>query len=468
MGFFFVSFFLISTPAPTVVHFFYTPGCGHCMDLLLGEIPDLKARHRIEFRSYDIDILENLRLLEEMEKNVPSKGDDLPVVFVGDSVFYGPAAVRQKLGPTLNLLAAVRDTPPADTLPGTGDINLHYFRQSECPACSRTEVLLKAIKADYPRIVVRSYDIGDDSSKLLYEALAEQRRVPARLRLVVPAIFIGDDQLIKNITTGNLEALVRKYRRGSPRIDTLDLSTVHENIVGRFARFSLIAILLAGLLDGVNPCAFATLVFFVSYLVFIGRRRRDILSMAIAFVAAVFSSYFAIGAGAYHLLKALSCFPLIARVITVGFGIAALILGMLSLYDFFVAKKGAPARMILQLPPTVKKRIHEKIKKGTRRRSIIYGSFLAGALVSFLEFGCTGQVYLPTISFMISRAGHQATPYAALFAYNIAFVMPLIAIALVAVFLTTEGVGQFLARRIPIIKLLTALLFFLLGFLLLR
>ena len=234
----------------------------------------------------------------------------------------------------------------------------------------------------------------------------------------------------------------------------------------RFGRFSILGIIAAGLLDGVNPCAFATIIFFVSYLLFLGRRRRDIVLMAVAFISAVFIAYFLIGVGAYNLLKYLVGYEIIARIIFFSFGIVAIILGFLSLRDYGCARRGEFGKMLLQLPLGIKQRIHRDIKEKTAVRGIIIGSFLAGLIISLLEFSCTGQIYLPTITFMISRVGWRLKPILSLLVYNVMFVVPLIVIALLAVTFTTQRVIKSLSSKIPTIKLLTALLFFILGVLL--
>jgi cytochrome c biogenesis protein CcdA len=136
------------------------------------------------------------------------------------------------------------------------------------------------------------------------------------------------------------------------------------------------------------------------------------------------------------------------------------------LHDYFIAKRGQPGKMILQLPLSIKQRIHKDIKEKTAAGGIIFGSLIAGFLISFLEFGCTGQVYLPTITFMVSKAGFSLKPLFALFVYNIMFILPLIVIAFVATLFTTKKIAKSMETKIPAIKLLTAILFFALGILL--
>ena len=446
------------------------------MDIILKDIPELQKKYQFYFKKYDIDISENMALLEKMEEKVLNKGEDLPIIFIGDSVFYGPKNIHNKLENVLENLSKQfkptnRDTVKALTdsaLAVVGEINLYYFYQPGCRECSRAEILLNSCQKSYDKLKVYRFNIFEDSSKMFYEALAETRHVPQAKRLIAPAIFIGDDYLIKEqITSKGLDLLIEKYKAGSTKLDTLSLELGGNQILQRFYKFSIFGILLAGLLDGLNPCAFATLIFFVSYLLVIGRQRRDIILMAIFFILSIFVVYFAIGFGAYKLINYLSQFSIAAKLIFAGFGLLAIALGILSFRDYLLARRGDFNRMILQLPQVIKQRIYRDIQQKTAVGGIIFGSLVAGLFISFLEFACTGQVYLPTITFMTSRAGLSLRPFLALLAYNIMFIMPLIVIAVLATIIATEKIYRSFTAKVPLIKLLTAILFLGLGSLLL-
>jgi cytochrome c biogenesis protein CcdA/thiol-disulfide isomerase/thioredoxin len=470
-----IALILLFNQTPNItVHFFYSPSCGHCQDILLGDIPKLQKQFPFTLKKYDIDLLDNQKILEKMEEKVPDKTDEIPVVFVGDSAFYGPAEVRKKLGLTLKLLSLTipvnPDTtkpPPDSVIDLAGPIHLYYFYQPQCPECDRTEALLRAVQKKYRPVNVYRYNILEDTSKLFYETLAEHQHVPENQRLLVPAIFIASECLIKEIPASSLEQMVVKFALNCPRLDTIRVTNAGNNLFNRFKKFSILGIMAAGFLDGINPCAFATIIFFVSYLIFVGRRRRDILLMAIFFILAVFASYLAIGLGAYKVLQILTGFKIVAKIVFLAFGIFAIILGVLSLYDYYLSRKGETSKMLLQLPLGIKQRIHKNIKEKTGSAGIIAGSIAAGVAVSFLEFGCTGQVYLPTITFIISQKGPALKPVASLVLYNLAFILPLIVIAFVAAGFSAKKVGEFLEKRIPIVKIVTAALFFALGILLL-
>ena len=84
--------------------------------------------------------------------------------------------------------------------------------------------------------------------------------------MIAPTIFIGNDSLSpEEITDARVEALVEKYEKGegsSPlKVEQGEMKKAEETIVERFKAFGIFAILLAGLVEGLNPCALATLVF---------------------------------------------------------------------------------------------------------------------------------------------------------------------------------------------------------------
>jgi cytochrome c biogenesis protein CcdA len=434
-----------------------------------------QERYRFEIKKYDLDILENYRLLEKMEENVAEKGEDLPVIFIGDSVFYGPDEGREKLAGTIKSLVKTAGPLPRDTIKSpfntvkkeVGKIHLYYFYQTGCKECNRIEILITVLTRNYKNLKTHSFNIFDNKSKIFFESLGQKNNIPQAQRLIVPTVIIGKDYLIKEeITLKNVEALLKKYKKGSLKFEFTYSEGAEQSIADRFRHFSIFGIIFAGLLDGVNPCAFATLIFFVSYLLFIGRRRRDIVLMAIFFICAVFITYFAIGIGAFNLLKYITGIQIIAKIIFLAFGVIAIVLGILSMRDFALARQGKTNQMLLQLPLGIKQRIHKDIKEKTAMGSIIFGSLIAGFLISLLEFGCTGQIYLPTITFMVSKAGFALKPLLTLLLYNVMFVLPLIIIALLATLLSTKNIARILETKIPTIKLLTALLFFALGILL--
>jgi cytochrome c biogenesis protein CcdA len=117
-------------------------------------------------------------------------------------------------------------------------------------------------------------------------------------------------------------------------------SKAKESIIARFKSLGPFAVITAGFVDGINPCAFATIIFFMSYLALIGRKGRELIYVGIAFTTAVFLTYFLVGLGVFKVIQSLSVFALFSRILYMLIAALAFVLGVLSLYDFIKARRG--------------------------------------------------------------------------------------------------------------------------------
>ena len=199
----------------------------------------------------------------------------------------------------------------------------------------------------------------------------------------------------------------------------------------------------------------------MSYLALIGRRGRDLVYVGIAFTAAVFLTYFLVGLGVFQFIQSLTIFSLLSRILYILIAVLAFVLGALSLYDFIRARRGKSREMFLQLPGFLKDRIHKTIRGRARTERFVIAAFVAGAVVSLLELACTGQVYLPTLCFVVGvpELRRNAILYLAL--YNFMFILPLAIIFVVTYFGTSfTSLAGVLQRHVALIKLLTSILFF--------
>jgi len=283
-------------------------------------------------------------------------------------------------------------------------------------------------------------------------------------RLATPAIFVGDDYLIgSSITSDALIGLAEKYvPTGAERYwADFDVQAARQGIIARFRSFGALTVVLAGLIDGLNPCAFATLVFFVSYLTLSGRKGREILGVGAAFTLGVFLAYLVVGLGLYRILGMLG--DLLTRLGRWVYGVTAIIcagLAIFSFLDFLKARRGDIGDMSLNLPHALRMRINAVIRRGRNARAYVAGAFVTGLVVSFLELACTGQVYLPTIIFVTSVPELRVRAVLFLILYNLLFVMPLIVVFILAYYGTTsKDLTRFLERNAPVVKLGMVLLF---------
>lgn len=224
------------------------------------------------------------------------------------------------------------------------------------------------------------------------------------------------------------------------------------------------AIVGAGLLDGINPCAFSTMLFLISMLAVAGRTRREILLIGAIYSATVFTGYVAAGFGLFAGVRTLMVFPLV--VVVVRWMLFALLLGLasLSVRDAVLARQGRTAEMTLQLPDQFKRRVHSVVRTGTRSASLVGGTILLGLGVTVFEFSCTGQVYVPVIMHL-ARSG-SAAAIGLLLLYNVAFIVPLLAVfAMAYAGVSMKKLGNLFAGNLVAVKLSLAAVF--LGFALL-
>ena len=91
---------------------------------------------------------------------------------------------------------------------------------------------------------------------------------------------------------------------------------------------------------------------------------------------------------------------------------------------------------------------------------LIVAAFVAGVVISFLELACTGQVYAPTILFMLKSGGDRIGALSYLGIYNICFILPLLVIfGFAYIGLTSEKLTKLLQNNAAFVKFGTALLF---------
>jgi len=57
--------------------------------------------------------------------------------------------------------------------------------------------------------------------------------------------------------------------------------------------------------------------------------------------------------------------------------------------------------MTLRIPLALRRRINSIVRQGAQARAFVPVAFVTGFAVSIIELACTGQVYLPTIIFVI-------------------------------------------------------------------
>ena len=415
-----------------------------------------------------------------------SGGEELPIIFIGDRLLSGEMEIMEKLNPlileyqvkggaTLPSIETPSMTKPSQK---TFSVDLAYFYQKGCPKCDRANSLLKYFLKKYPRLHVREIDLNTPDGKRLNETLSNRLNLTPEKRLIAPSIFIGNDYLSpEEVTESRVESLIQKYEKAETKaafeVGKDEIKKAEESIIERFKSFGILAILLAGLIEGLNPCALATLVFFISYLTMVGRTRKEIFWVGMGFTGAGFVTHLLLGLGILGFVQHLSFLPLFSRIVYLITFVFSLFLGIFSLYDYVQLKRGRPSRMTLQVPDSLKKRIHRIIRtregeleanKEGKSTRFLFAAMVIGFIVTLLQSTCTSQVYLPTILFVTNIPSLRGSAVFYLILYNVVYIAPLLIIFGVVYWgVTSEQLSFFLQRRASTIKLLTSFFFFALA-----
>lgn len=195
---------------------------------------------------------------------------------------------------------------------------------------------------------------------------------------------------------------------------------------------SLPLVTVAGLIDGINPCAIGMLILLSGYLLVFAKKPERIIKTGILYIGVVYLTYLAIGYSLFASLNTLnlSFYHIIFNQI---FGGLLLLLGLVNIKDFwFVQERGGKGVVgkIKSFHLEIPQRVRPNLLKIVERVSYPATVFLA-VIVTIFETPCSLPIYLGTIN-ILSQSGLSGLDILAYFLYyNFLFVLPLIIILLV-------------------------------------
>jgi len=334
----------------------------------------------------------------------------------------------------------------------------HIFFSAGCADCwpYTEKVLIPALQAHGAALEPRIHDYtAPDERKLLLEiadSIALPRSVADSLYAFVPTdkgtlVVLG--HVPPNLIDAALSAPDRPPRlviwqpemHGTPseyrlwawrgEVETFPIDTPFAQALAQAMTSSgplpigeanlaqlLPAVVVTGLLDSVNPCAFAVILLLIAFLFTLRKSRGRILQLGFVYIGMIFLVYFAIGLGLLGTVRLSDEPHFVARL-----GAWLLIcLGVLNLIEHYV--------------PQFPIKLHMPAFAGARARQLIGKASLpatigAGALVGLCTFPCSGGIYVSVITLLNAKTTMAwGVGYLAL--YNVMFVLPLLAILLAA------------------------------------
>lgn len=187
----------------------------------------------------------------------------------------------------------------------------------------------------------------------------------------------------------------------------------------QFLSFPMITV--AGLVDGINPCAIGMMVMLLGYLLVFAKKPERVLKTGLLYVGTVFATYLVVGLGLYNFV---SQFDLTggAQILNWIVGGVLVVAGLIQFKDF-LGIEGGPH---LRIPTASKVRLQALVEKVSYPTTVVLG-----ILVTLLETPCSLPIYVGTAT-ILSQSGMAFPLVMAYFLYyNFLFVLPLIIVLVV-------------------------------------
>ena len=350
-----------------------------------------------------------------------------------------------------------------------------WFYADGCHRCNEVKALIDGIEKSYAgRIFVERLEITDPVNYRRLMATERRYAVAESHPMSVYAgnrNFLGHRAILDDLAVA-LPDIISEYEREN-NVPGKGSGTVRPAVAGvedvgdrpvhpkDFAHMTVWFVALGGLTDGINPCAFATVVFLISVLAARRLDRRRVLAAGLAFSAGVFIAYFLMGLGAFKVVQRLDSFHAVSSILYWSIVIAVVVLGLVSFRDALVFHRtGRAADLKLKIPDSSRRVMHGIIRDTTVSKSLFVGCLTAGMVVSVLEVVCTGQIYLPTIMVMIKGQASRVAGLLYLTLYNLLFIIPLVIVVLLFTFgVRLERFMGFSRKSVVTAKLLLGLFF---------
>lgn len=351
---------------------------------------------------------------------------------------------------------------------------IEYFQQAGCSDCRMIDTfVIPKIEEDFHgRFRIEKYDIAIMDNFLRFAYRRDKLNIQGNETVCM--IVNGKHALngYKSIESGLLKQIKTSLKQHELQDDFFKISNEAEKkeILKRHSdKITLGILIIAGLLDGINPCVFSALVFFMSVLALSGVKGGKLVFFGSVYCMACLLTYLLLGLGILHFIKLFSGYETIQNVFNLGMVALLLVLAVISFRDALIYRRtGMAGDVLLQLPDSLKSRIHKIIRKSVHFTHLAFGAIVTGFLVTLLESVCTGQVYLPALSLLAKEYPMSVKWLFYLIVYNIMFIIPLL-VVFIAAYAGTElaTMLSWSKQNVVIGKTVTGIFFLVLGILIL-
>ena len=314
-------------------------------------------------------------------------------------------------------------------------LDVVYFYSPRCMNCRENNSFVEELSTN-PNINFIKYNTEEDDCTSIQSEYAKNFNVDTDVSLQIPAIYFGEFYYQLGPSNHNeVKFKIEEYTSGKREIVNFDINNhtcSNNNIYEEVAeKMTLGGILLAGLIDGINPCAISMLLVFYSFLMF-SENKKKVVFTSLFFIIGIFVANLSFGLGIntfYELFAG-------NKYIMIGLYALAIVMCLvaLTLNTIDILNHNKTGEVKNQLSDKVKFKMTNILRKTVFSKYAIIASLLVGFLIGVVELSCTGQIYLPTLVYMISNSEKIFSFTIMLILYNLMFILPLVIITIVASF----------------------------------
>jgi thiol-disulfide isomerase/thioredoxin len=148
---------------------------------------------------------------------------------------------------------------PAIALSAEPAARAYVFYSPSCVKCLAINEFIPQLQKKYP-LEIKYFDIEEYEN---YEKLVQLEEEYQVSKTGLPEIFIADQVLVgeKEIKEKLEEKIKALINQGNSSWPGTVKGSGEDSVVKRFKSFNQLGVLFAGLIDGINPCAFTTAIF---------------------------------------------------------------------------------------------------------------------------------------------------------------------------------------------------------------
>jgi cytochrome c biogenesis protein CcdA len=192
-------------------------------------------------------------------------------------------------------------------------------------------------------------------------------------------------------------------------------------------------IIIAALIDSINPCVFGVLIFLIAFMNRLFASRNMMLLGGLIYTAVVYITYLVLGFGILRLTLSIGVASFFYFIVA----LIAIIAGLLEIKDYFWYGRWFSLEIIPGGAARIKYYTAKIEALKERHPSALMGMMaLLGVFVVLVELPCTGAPYFAILGLLAQGNYAAATPL--LLLYNFIFVVPLLVVIGVSYFGATS------------------------------